>query len=293
MPVAERTDTSTVLKAAAWMIGSITSFSAMAIAARQVSLELDTFEIMTYRSLVGVIVVFIALSLTRRWSEVTSNDLGLHVLRNVSHFTGQNLWFYAIPLIPLAQVFAWEFTAPLWVLLMAPFLLGEQLTRIRTMSAFIGFLGILIVARPSPETVNIGTLTAASAAIGFAGAIIFTKQLTRRTSLGCILFYMTTLQVTFGILCAGADGDVALPSPQAVPWLLLIGAGGLLAHVCLTKALSIAPATIVMPIDFTRLPLIAIIGYLLYSEPVDFFVIIGAVVIFGANYVNIWAETRT
>ncbi|MEM6579278.1 MAG: EamA family transporter, partial [Pseudomonadota bacterium] len=125
-----------------------------------------------------------------------------------------------------------------------------------------------------------------------AGTVIFTKILTRRQSLVCILFWMTALQSVFGLGFAGFDGDVALPSTSALPWLAIIALCGLSAHFCITSALSIAPATLVSPVDFLRLPVIAFVGYLLYAEPVDIFVFLGAVMIFGANYLNLWSETR-
>lgn len=286
------TDAALILRAALWMIGSIVSFTLMAIAARAVSYELDAFEIMMYRSIVGLAIVVAGITVWNKWPEVTFDRPGLHAIRNIFHFAGQNLWFYALTIIPLAQVFALEFTTPLWVLVLSPLLLGERLTPLKVFVAVVGFIGILIVARPSPETINTGTIAAATAAIGFAGTIIFTKQLTRITSLACILFFMTVFQSVFGLIFAGIDGDIALPSGGTIPWLIVIGLGGIVAHFCLTTALSIAPATVVMPVDFTRLPLIAIIGYLFYNEPIDALVIIGAIVIFGANYLNIWSETR-
>ena len=280
------------MRAALWMIGAIVSFTMMAVAGRAVSFELDTFEIMMYRSFVGTLIVVACLTVTGTWDRVRFTHTRLHLVRNGFHFMGQNLWFYALTAIPLAQVFALEFTSPLWVLVLSPLILGERLTRIRAISAIVGFIGILIVARPSPETINAGTIAAATAAIGFAGAIMFTKRLTRVTTLASILFYLTVTQSLFGIIFAGADGDIALPSAPAVPWLIVIGIGGLVAHFCMTTALSIAPATVVTPVDFTRLPVIAIIGALFYNEPIDALVILGAVIIFGANYLNIWSETR-
>ena len=274
------------------MIGAIVSFTLMAIAGRAISFELDTFEIMMYRSLVGVLILAGLLTLTGKWHRVERGNTGLHLIRNVCHFAGQNLWFFALTVIPLAQVFALEFTSPLWVLVLSPLVLGERLTRIRTVSAILGFVGILIVARPNPDTINAGTLAAATAAIGFAGAIMFTKKLTRVTTLASILVYMTVTQAVFGLICAGIDGGIALPSFNSLPWLVVIGCGGLMAHFCITNALAIAPATVVTPVDFTRLPVIAIIGYLFYNESIDALVILGALIIFGANYLNIWSETR-
>jgi len=286
------TDPRAVLRAGLWMLGAVVSFSSMAVAGRAVSFELDTFEIMMYRSIVGFVLVICVARLTGHARSITTRSPGLHLIRNLSHFTGQNLWFYAITMIPLAQVFALEFTAPLWVLVLSPLVLGERMTRVRALAAVIGFTGILIVARPSPETINAGTLAAAAAAIGFAGSILATKRLTRTETLTCILFWMTLTQIVFGLICAGVDGDIALPSPASAPWLIVIGCAGLMAHVCLTTALSIAPATVITPVDFLRLPLIAVIGLMVYSEAIDALTLLGAAVIFGANYLNLWFETR-
>jgi drug/metabolite transporter (DMT)-like permease len=292
VPAPPHADSAAVLRAGLWMLGAVVSFSSMAVAGRAVSFELDTFEIMMYRSVVGFVLVLGVAWVTGRARSITLRSPGLHLVRNISHFTGQNLWFYAITMIPLAQVFALEFTSPLWVLVLSPLLLGERMTRVRALAAIVGFSGILIVARPSAETINAGTLAAAAAAIGFAGSILATKRLTRTESLTCILFWMTGTQIVFGLVCAGVDGDIALPSPASLPWLVVIGCAGLMAHVCLTTALSIAPATVVTPVDFLRLPLIAVIGLMVYGEAIDAWVLIGAGVIFGANYLNLWVETR-
>ena len=279
-------------KAALWMLGSIVSFSAMAVAGRYVSSGLDTFEIMLYRSLLGVAIISSIVMLTGKRRTVATRHIGTHIIRNISHFTGQNLWFYAITVIPLAQVFALEFTGPIWAMLLATLVLGERLTWPRSLAALVGFLGILIVTRPSPETLSPGLFAAAGAAIGFAGSAIFTRKLTRTDSTLCILFWLTLTQAIMGLVCAGFDGDIAVPSAEAVPGVIVIGLAGLCAHYCLTTALSLAPASVVMPIDFTRLPVIAIVGMLLYAEPLDPWVLLGAAIIFAANYANILRETR-
>lgn len=283
---------STTLRAALWMIGSIASFSAMAIAGRELGARFDTFEIMMYRSAFGVFVVIIVAYATGAWRQINTRNMGQQVIRNLAHFTGQNLWFYAVTVIPLAQVFALEFTSPLWVIVLSPLILGERLTFMRGIAAIMGFIGILIVARPSIDGINAGLIAAASSAIFFALTIMFTKRLTRTQTITGILFYLTTMQLVFGLITAGYDGDIALPDAASLPFLALIGVCGLLAHYCLTNALSIAPATVVVPIDFIRLPVIAVLGMLLYQESLDILVFVGAVVIFAGNYLNIWFETR-
>ena len=274
-------------RAALWMIGAIFSFTSMAVAGRAISGQLDTFEIMFYRSIMGFLIVLVVAKSIGTLGEIDLKYFRLHLLRNIFHFIGQNLWFFALPLIPLAQLFALEFTSPIWVLLLAPLILGERLTLRKLATAALGFIGVLVVAQPEIGAVNIGILAAGSAAIGFAGAAILTRKLTVQNSLTKILFFLTGLQILFGLLCAGYDGDIALPDLATAPWLIVIGAAGLAAHFCMTKSLSLAPASLVMPVDFARLPLIAVIGVVFYNESLDLYLVLGAILILVANYLNL------
>ncbi len=286
------TQQSQPLRAAIWMIGAIVSFTSMAVAGRSLASELDTFEIMLYRSLIGVGIVIVIGGMSGTLGQINRAGFGLHLIRNISHFTGQNLWFYALTVIPLAQVFALEFTSPIWAIFLAAIVLGEKLTKIRLLTAALGFVGVLIITQPWSTSISPGVIAAALAAIGFAGSAVFTRLLTRTQTITCILFWLTAMQSVFGLLTAGYDGDIAVPSADSIPWIVLISIAGLVAHFSLTKALSLAPAAIVMPVDFTRLPVIAIVGILLYNEPLEAVVILGAIIIFAANYLNILAETR-
>jgi drug/metabolite transporter (DMT)-like permease len=279
--------------AAGWMAGAILSFTAMAVAGREVSFQLDTFEIMLYRSLLGFVLVLIIASFFGKLPEINTENLGLHFGRNIFHFIGQNLWFFAVALIPFAQLFAFEFSVPIWVTLAAPFFLGEKLTRQNLITVAIGFIGILIITRPWVAGLSLGVIAAALCAIGFAASLLFTKQLTKTTTITCIMFWLTLMQLVFGIICAGYDGDISLPSRETLPWVVLISCAGLLAHFCLTNALRVAPALVVTPMDFTRLPIVAIIGMVFYNEALDIWILIGAVVIFIANYLNIVAEQKS
>lgn len=278
--------------AALWMTGSILSFSAMAIAGRAVAPVLDTFELMTWRSVIGFVIVVSLGGLLGQLGQIRFSRLGTHVIRNLFHFTGQNLWFWAITVIPLAQVFALEFTSPLWVILLSPLLLGERITRTRALSALLGFVGILIVARPDLTQIDPGVLAAAGSAIGFAGSAIFTKRLTRHEGIVSILFWLTVMQAVLGLAGSALDGDIALPTAAVMPWLVLLGLAGVVAHLCLTKALTLAPATVVIPMDFVRLPAIVLIGMLVYGEPLDLCVLLGALLILAANWINMASEAK-
>ena len=284
---------SDTLRAMVWMLGAIVSFSAMAIAGRELGTRFDTFEIMMYRSAVGLMLVLALAGWAGTLGQINRARLGTQLARNLFHFTGQNLWFYAVTLIPLAQLFALEFTTPIWVVLLSPLLLGERLTGLRTLAAGLGFLGVLVVVRPGAMEVNAGVVTALAAAVFFAFTYIFTKRLTRDQSITCIMFYMTAVQLVLGLASAGWDGRITLPDAASAPLLMTVALGGLCAHYSITKALSLAPASTVAPIDFARLPVIAIVGMTVYNEPLNPYIFLGAALIFAGNYLNIWSETRT
>jgi len=280
------------LKAAVWMIGAIVSFTSMAVASRFTAVELDTFELMMYRSFLAVAIVLTVSTLAGTRRQITFRRMHLHFARNIFHFSGQNLWFFAMTVAPLAQVIALEFTAPLWVILFAPLLLDEHLTRIKIFSAALGFLGILIVARPDFGNVDVGVASALAAAIGFAGSMIFTKLLTRTETVTCILFWLSAMQAVFGVITAAWDGDVAVPSFGVLKGVAVVTVGGLGAHFSLTKALSLAPASLVGPMDFLRLPVIAVAGMVLFGESLDPLVFAGALLILGGNFFNIRASRQ-
>jgi drug/metabolite transporter (DMT)-like permease len=270
------------------MTGSIAAFTSMAIATRQINGAHDTFEILAYRSVIGwVLVLGIALAMGQA-GRIRRDRVGSHLVRNVFHFTGQSLWFWAITLIPLAQVFALEFTSPIWVILLSPLFLGERLTRRKLLAAALGFAGILIVARPDFTALETGVLAAAGAAVFFAVTNLMTKALTTDgEAIVSILFWLTLIQACFGTIAMAADGAVTLPTLATLPWLALIGVAGITAHLCLTTALSLAPASTVVPVDFARLPIIAAIGALVYAEPVEPSLFLGAALIFLGIWLNL------
>jgi drug/metabolite transporter (DMT)-like permease len=275
--------------AALWMTGAIAAFTAMAIATRQIKGVHDTFEILAYRSMIGWVIVVGVAAVLGRLSLVRTERLGGHLLRNIFHFSGQSLWFYAITVIPLAQVFALEFTSPIWVILLAPLVLGERLTRRKLVAAGLGFAGTLIVADPDFGALEPGVLAAAGAAVFFAATTLMTKALTRDDAIVSILFWLTLMQAGFGSLAMLADGAVTLPSLATLPWLGLIGVAGIAAHLCLTTALTHAPASTVVPVDFARLPVIAAIAAVLYAEPIEITLFLGAALIF----LGIWITLRS
>jgi drug/metabolite transporter (DMT)-like permease len=275
------------LAAALWMTGAIAAFTAMAVATREIRGVHDTFEILAYRSVVGFLIVLAGAALLGQLGRVRADRLGSHAIRNICHFTGQSLWFWAITMIPLAQVFALEFTSPIWVILLSPLVLGEKLTRRKLISAALGFAGVWIVAQPDFTSIDLGVLAAIGAAFFFAATTLMTKALTKGEAIVGILFWLTLMQAGFGFAAVLVDGTITLPTLATLPWLALIGIAGVSAHLCLTSALSLAPASSVVPVDFARLPLIAAIGAIFYAEPVEMTLFLGAALIFLGIWVNL------
>lgn len=289
-------ETSQPVLAAVWMLGAIASFTLMAIAGRSIQAELNSFELMFWRSLVGL-GVMLALLLTLRRSarailaEIHPARPALHLTRNLFHFAGQNLWFYGIMIIPLAQLVALEFTMPIWVALLAPLILGERFTWVRLSVAALGFAGILIVAQPGVQVLTSGHAAGILCAIGFAMNILLTKMIMRHDSVLCVLFWMTLLQTIFALFLA-QWGGFTWPSPAIWPWLLVVGLTGLTAHFALSSALACAPASTVAPMEFLRLPVIAFVGVWLYSEDLEIAVFLGAGLILLANWINLKATRK-
>ncbi len=274
------------------MTGAVVSFSTMAVAGRAAAVELDSFEVMMYRSFIGLAIVLAVGGAIGKIREIRFDRLPLHLVRNIGHFAGQNLWFSALSLITLAQLFALEFTTPVWVVVFALVFAGERLSRARGMAVALGFAGVLCVVRPEGGGDALGLVLAAASAIGFACSIVGTKLLMRTETVFGVLFWLTVMQALMGIVTAGWDGDIAWPSARTWPWVVLFGCGGLFAHTCITNALAVAPAVVVTPMDFVRLPAIAFIGAFFYAEPLDAWVLLGAALIFCGNYANLLNETR-
>jgi drug/metabolite transporter (DMT)-like permease len=275
-----------------WMLGAMISFTLMAVSGRELFSSLDTFEIMLYRSLAGILLVLSFGKYFKTLHQIRVENLSLHFIRNISHFGGQNFWFYAIALIPFSQLFAFEFSTPLFIVFLAPIFLGELLTKEKLIAAAIGFLGIMLVARPDLNTISWALIAAFLLPVCFAATAIATKLLTRKFSLTCILFWLVIMQTVFSLICAGYDFNIRIPAQTDLPFLLIVSVTGLTAHLCMTKAFSLAPVSVVMPIDFVRLPLISMVGFLFYNEVLTWYIILGSALVFVGNYVNIKAEER-
>ena len=280
------------MKATVWMIGAMFSFSLMAVSGRELATNLNTFEIMLFRSMIGFLIVLAIGYFAKTLAEIKWDRLGLHLFRNLAHFSGQNLWFLAVASIPFSQLFALEFSTPVWVALLAPLFLGEVLTKQRVLAVILGFAGVLIVARPDINQFDFAIVAAVACAICFAGSMMATKSLTSDQSITCILFWLTLMQLAMGLVATVFTGTIAFPEGINIFWIVIVGIGGLTAHFCITNALALAPAIVVIPLDFMRLPLISVIGFLAYGEAFELPILVGAGVIFIAILLNLKAEKQ-
>ena len=275
-----------------WMTGALLSFSAMAVSVRVLAGTLDVIEILAVRAGLGLLVMA-ALTAIRPDLRATifTRHLALHLFRNIVHLGAQYLWATSLLLLPLATVFALEFTAPAWTLVLALPLLGERLTAGRIGAVVLGLIGVLVILRPGLTTFQPAALVVLGAALGFATTLVLTKKLTRTDSTFAIIFWMNLIQ--FPLALGGSDplflGKLVLVQ---IPAVAAVGVSGLASHYCLTNAFRAGDAAVVVPLDFMRIPLIAVIGWWLYREPLDIFVFLGAGLIIGGILWNLQSEAR-
>jgi len=271
-------------RAVAWMFATIVSFLLMGIAGRELSSEVGPAQTVAFRNIVCLAILAVLLSVYGWRLARTAKPLR-HLVRNTIHFASQFGWFYAIAHIPIAEVFAIEFTTPIWTALLAVLFLGERLNAARIGAILLGFTGVLIILRPGAAVIDAAALAALAAAFGYALTYAFTKDLVTTDRPLTILLWMNAVQLPLGLAVTGAGW--VWPSSALWPWVLVIGLVGLSSHYCLSRALAYGDTTVVIPIDFLRLPLVAAVAWMLYGETVNVYVFAGAAIIFGGVWLNL------
>jgi drug/metabolite transporter (DMT)-like permease len=276
-----------------WMVGTLLSFSAMAVSIRELSATLSIMEILSVRSAIGLLILVALMGLRPQLRHaLNGRRLPLHALRNGIHFGAQYLWATSLLLLPLSTVFALEFTMPAWTMLMASLALGERMTTSRIGAVVLGLVGVLVILRPGIETFHPAALLVLAAALGYAVQMIATKKLTTTESTFAIVLWMNVIQLPLGLL--GADPLFATRlGLHELPAMAGLGIAGLSAHYCLSNAFRSGDAGLVVPLDFLRIPLIAVVGWWLYGESLDFFVFAGAGLIILGLLWNLRSEART
>ncbi len=277
------------MRGALWMSGAVLSFCVMAISARELLRHLGTFEILFFRTFFSLAIVM-PMALRAGLATLGTRRIGTHLWRNLFHFGGQAAWVYSLGALPLAMVFALEFSMPVWVAILAVLFLGERLGRGRMVMLALGVAGVLIILRPGAGIMQPAALVMLAGALGFAVQMIGTKRLSSTDSPLAVLFWMSVIQSP--VCLALALPAWVTPGLPELPWIAAIACGHFTAHYCLTRAMKLADATVVTPVDFFRLPLIAAVGALFYAEPFDPFLMLGAALMFAGTYYSLSREHR-
>ena len=275
-----------------WMCGALLSFCVMGVSVRELAANLSIFELVAVRSTFGLLIVctIVLFSPVLRRA-IVPRRIGLHLLRNSAHYTGQYMWALSLTLLPLATVFALEFTMPAWTMLLATLTLGERMTRSRFAAVVLGLAGVLIILRPGVASFQPEALLVLAAAFAYAVSMINTKQLTATESSFAIIFWMNVMQLPMSLAGSSLDFPLRLTEADILP-VLGVGISGLSSHYCLSNAFRAGDASMVVPLDFMRIPLIACVGWWFYGERLDVFVFAGALTIIAGVVWNLRAETR-
>lgn len=275
-----------------WMTGTLISFSAMAVSVRGLADSLSIFEILTIRSSLALVVLFaLAAFQPALRSGFRPQQMRLHFVRALFHFGGQYCWALSLTLLPLAVVFTLEFMLPVFVVILAMIFLGERITSGRLIVILFGFIGALVILRPGLQTFQPASLLVLLAALLYAVFNVLTKKMTSNLTTFSIVFWMNMMQLPMGL----AGSDLLFPlkiEAWQIPSVLGVGLAGLAAHYCLTNAFRWGDASLVTPLDFLRIPLIAIVGWWLFGETVDIWVFVGGLIILAGILWNLRAETR-
>jgi drug/metabolite transporter (DMT)-like permease len=289
---AARGQRSRVMWLAFWMAGAIASYIAAALMVRALAKSLSVFEMMSLRSAGGLALLLVLMAVRPKIRrDLATRRIGLHIVRNSVHFAGQITWALAITLLPFATVFALEFTAPIWVALLAVMLLGERLTLPRAASTVLCLAGVFVILHPGFADFRPVALLALGAAFTRALTSVFTKSLTQTESTFAILFWMNLMQLPMNL--AGSDPlfIAKLDPSMALPLIGLV-VTGLSVHFCTVEAFRYGDAIVVVPLDFLRVPLIAVIGWSFYGEALDTLVLAGAGLIIAGVIWNLRTEAR-
>jgi drug/metabolite transporter (DMT)-like permease len=272
-------------KAALWMSGWLTLMLVMTIAGRETTRELSVFQLLEVRSVLGFFLLYPLIHLNGGVAILKTARLPQHIARNLIHYGAGLCWFFALTLIPIGQVVAIEFTMPIWTAILAVSFLGERMTVWKIAAIVLGLVGVLVIVRPATGQINPGQLIALAAAVGFGISIALVKFLTRTESTLSILFWMLVVQSVAGFFPTLFVW--VWPTPYVWGWIVVIAICGMFSHFCMVRAMLYADATIVIPMDFLRVPLTATAGWLLYSERLDLLTVVGAMLILTGNLLNL------
>lgn len=267
-------------RAALLMVGACAGFSGMMAIVRLIAPEIHPFEAAFFRNLVGVLFM-IPWILAAPVRGLHTQRPGMHVMRAVIGLAAMLLLFTAVSLLPLAEVTALSFTAPLFATIGAAVILRETVGTRRWMATLIGFCGAMIIIRPGSHAMTPASLIALCSAVGIAAAQLSVKSLSRTEHPAMMVLIMGILMTPMSLIPALFVW--IWPSMHALAWMVLMGIVATIGQVLLVHALATADASAVMPFDFSRLIFASALGWLMFGEPPDTWTIVGGAVIVGAT----------
>lgn len=268
-----------------WMSGWLLLMVVIAVAGREALGELSVFQVMALRSLIGLALLSPLVHAAGGLRAMRTARLKQHVLRNAVHYAAQYGWFAALLLIPIAQVVAIEFTMPIWVAVLAVVFLGERINVWKAMAIVLGVAGVAVIVRPGLQSLDVGQLIALASAVGFAVSVALVKSLTRTDAAIVVSFWMLVIQFAIGLLPALAHWR--WPSATVWGWVVVVAFCGTYSHYCFARAMEHADTTVVVPMDFLRVPLSALAGWAIYAERIDLPVVLGILLILAGNLLNL------
>ncbi|MEO8160497.1 MAG: DMT family transporter [Arenimonas sp.] len=271
------------------MAASTLLFGCMAVCIRLASKQLHPFEIAFFRNLFGFVFT-LPLLYRHGLGVLRTNKLSLYFFRCCIGIISMLAGFWAIVHLPLAQAVALSYSTPIFVTIGAVFVLGEVVRARRWTAVIIGFLGVIVLMHPGSDSFNLASLVAVLAAVMSASVAISIKFLSRTEKADAIVIWTTMLWVPLSLL--PALWVWTLPLGITWLWIVLSGFLGTTAHMCWTRALALADASLLTPISFLQVLVVGVLGWLVFDEAVDRWTVLGAAIIFSSNAYIAHREAR-
>lgn len=278
-----------ILRAVAFMVGSALMFACMAVVIRLASAQLHPFQIAFFRNLFGMLFA-LPLLYGHGFGLLRTDKLHLYATRSVVGMLGMLCGFSAIVYLPLAQAITLSYSTPLFVTIGAVLVLGEVVRARRWSAVAAGFLGVLLIVRPGTDGFSVMSLVAVTGAVLAAVVAITIKLLSRTEKADAIVLYTTLFWVPMSLLPALFVW--AWPSGWTWLWIVASGFFGTAGHMCWTRAMKLGDASLLTPISFVQVPVVALLGWALFDETVAIWTGVGAAIIFGSNAYIAHREAR-
>ena len=268
------------VRAAFWITMAGVCFTLTMTAVRQVTPELHVFETVMFRSLFGI--AFMLPWLIRNGvSQMRTTKVKLYAARGSMAYIVTTLYFFAATMMPLADLVSVTFTRPIFGTIAAILFLHEVARARRWTAIAIGFAGMLIIIRPGFTTLNIGMLLVLAGVCFQTFNTIIVKTLTRTEGSDTIALYHTLFILPLSVIPAIIVWKT--PNLEQLAWLVAVGGAGIMTQRTMTRAFAVADASLVLAMSYLRLPVAALMGYLIFSEVPEIWVWIGGAVIAGSS----------